>query len=60
MCGYEFFGADHILYGTDAPLGPHFGLTEVTIKSIERMAISESEKDKIFEQNAIDLLQVAL
>ena len=21
MCGYAFFGADHLLFGTDAPLG---------------------------------------
>jgi predicted TIM-barrel fold metal-dependent hydrolase len=60
MCGYEFFGADHILFGTDAPLGPEYGLTSVTIHSIERMNIPESEKEKIFEQNAIDLLHLAL
>jgi aminocarboxymuconate-semialdehyde decarboxylase len=60
MCGYEFFGADHLLFGTDAPLGPEYGLTRVTIQSIERMGISESDKEKIFEQNAISLLQLAL
>ena len=51
MCGYDFFGADHMLFGTD-------GMTLETVKSVERMAIPDEEKDKIFFQNAIDLLHI--
>ncbi|MFC2045809.1 amidohydrolase family protein [Chloroflexota bacterium] len=60
MCGYDFYGPDRILFGTDAPLGPDFGLTLETIRSVERMAISDVEKYKIFEQNAIDLLKLRI
>jgi predicted TIM-barrel fold metal-dependent hydrolase len=59
MCAYDFFGADHLLYGTDAPLGPRFGLTQDTIESIERMAISDEEKGKILVKNAVNLLALA-
>lgn len=60
MCGHAFFGADHILFGTDAPLGPKFGLTIETIASIERMCIPDKEKEQIFLQNAINLLKIAV
>jgi len=56
MCGYAFFGAGHLLYGTDAPLGPKFGMTGETAESIERMNIPEEEKARIFFYNASDML----
>lgn len=59
MCGLDFFGADHILFGTDAPLGPQFGLTAETIEAVQRMNISDIDKEKIFKQNAVDLLKMA-
>ncbi len=59
MCGYDFYGADHILYGTDFPLGPKFGLTGETAESIARMAIPDAEKEKIFFRNAAELLMIA-
>jgi predicted TIM-barrel fold metal-dependent hydrolase len=59
MCAYDFFGADHLLFGTDAPLGPKFGLTQDTIESIERMDITEAEKEKILVKNAVNLLALA-
>lgn len=60
MCGYAFFGADHVLFGTDAPLGPAFGCTFDVIKSVERMSIPDAEKEKIFRQNAENLLGIAI
>ena len=56
MCGYDFYGPEHILYGTDAPLGPKFGMTGETAESIERMAIPAGEKEQIFFRNAVKLL----
>lgn len=56
MCGYDFFGADHLLFGTDSPLGPKFGLTGETAESIARMDIPEADKEKIFWRNAAGLL----
>jgi uncharacterized protein len=55
-CGYSFFGPDHLLFGTDTPLGPKFGITMESIKAVQRMVIPSPEKEKIFVQNAIDLL----
>jgi predicted TIM-barrel fold metal-dependent hydrolase len=59
MCGHAFFGADHLLFGTDAPLGPKFGCTGETIDSIERMSIPDGEKEKILFRNAINLLMLS-
>ncbi len=60
MLAYNFFGADHLLYGTDSPLGPRYGLTQETLDSIERMEIPQSDKEKIMTQNAMNLLSLAL
>jgi predicted TIM-barrel fold metal-dependent hydrolase len=59
-CGYDFFGAERLLFGTDAPLGPPSGLTFETIQSVERMNIPEAEKEEIFCRNAMGLLKLAL
>lgn len=62
MCGYDFFGPEHLLFGTDMPfgLGETYGCTEDTIQSIEQMNIPDLEKDKIFGQNAKRLLKLSL
>jgi uncharacterized protein len=60
MLGYAFFGVDHILFGTDAPLGPKNGLTWQTMKSVEAMNIPDIDKEKIFIQNAIKLLRLSI
>lgn len=60
MCSYDFYGAKHVVFGTDMPYDSQFGLTltRETIKSIERMAISEAERKMIFEDNARALLHL--
>ena len=60
MCGLDFFGADHILFGTDMPFDSEIGLVAVrrTVEAIERMSISDSDKRKIFEENARRLLRL--
>lgn len=63
MCAHAFSGADHLVFGTDAPLGSSgwgYGRTQETIRSVERMDIPESDKDKIFVGNAIRLLKLAV
>lgn len=59
-CAYEFFGADHLLFGTDLPYDNLFGerFTRQTILSIEQMGITEMEKNKIFADNARRLLRL--
>jgi len=62
MCGYAFFGAQHLLFGTDMPFDSQFGLryTRETIESIERMDISDTEKKMIFEGNARRLFRLTV
>jgi predicted TIM-barrel fold metal-dependent hydrolase len=61
MLAYDFWGADHIVFGADMPLGDHyFGFRSYrqTINSIEAMAISDEEKEKIFATNMLKLLRL--
>ena len=62
MSGYSFFGADHLLFGTDMPYDNQLGLrqTRVTINAVEQMNISASDKKRIFEDNARSLLRLPL
>lgn len=64
MCGYAFFGADHLLFGTDMPLGANHlgacGYTLETIRSIERMDVPSVDKCKIFEVNTRQLLKLEM
>lgn len=61
MCGYAFFGPDHLLFGTDMPYDSELGdrYTRETIKAIERMDIPDADKKKIFVENAKLLLHLA-
>jgi hypothetical protein len=55
MCGFAFFGADHLLFGIDMPLGDmEFGNRNYrqTINAIEEMGISDEDRMKIYEHNA--------
>ena len=60
MCGYAFFGADRVLFGTDMPYGGENGERHVreTINSIEQMDIADVDKDNIFQGNAKRLLHL--
>ena len=62
MCSYDFFGVQHMVFGTDMPFDSQFGQKFIgeTIKSIEEMAISVAEKKMIFEDNARGLLHLDL
>ncbi len=62
MCAYKFFGAKHILFGTDMPYDSQvgYGSTRKTIGSIERMDITAEEKQAIFEANARELLRLPI
>jgi len=59
-CAYKFYGASHMMFGTDAPYDSQIGFvaTRKTIESIERMDIPEVDKKKIFEDNARKLMRL--
>jgi aminocarboxymuconate-semialdehyde decarboxylase len=58
MCGYQFFGVEHMLFGTDFPYDTESGDKYIrqTIDAVHRMSISEADKKKIFEDNAKRIL----
>ena len=61
MLAYRFWGADHIVFGADMPLGDHyhgFRSYRQTINAIEAMEITEDEKNMIFVDNALNLLRI--
>jgi uncharacterized protein len=55
-CGLEFFGADHVVFATDTPLGP----IAPTIDTIRRLDIADGDRRKIFAGNAQRLLKMNL
>jgi len=55
-CAIETVGADHIIFGTDAP--PLDVLKERGIALIEEMDLDPEDKDKIFSGNARKLLKM--
>lgn len=53
----SYFGADKVLFGTDAPLGvAPAGATKEIIEAIENMDISKEDKEKIFYKNIENIL----
>jgi uncharacterized protein len=53
-CGLEFFGNEHVVFATDAPLGP----IPPTIKEIERLELAPVARRKLFRGNAEKLLNM--
>lgn len=60
MCGYEFFHADHMLFATDMPYDAELGARTVrlTLAAVERMNISQADKEMIYCGNAKRLLKL--
>jgi aminocarboxymuconate-semialdehyde decarboxylase len=57
-CGLAFFGADHVLFGSDMPFdiegGPRY--IRETLNAIAEMTASPEEKQRILRENAIRVL----
>jgi hypothetical protein len=61
-CGLDFYGADHVLFGTDCPFDPEGGplfIREV-IKAIDGLKLEEDDRRKVYFGNAIRLLRLSL
>ena len=54
VCGLAFFGADHVLFASDSPFDPEGGAGYIrsTIEVIDRLDISDQDRDKIYRGNA--------
>jgi predicted TIM-barrel fold metal-dependent hydrolase len=57
VCGLDFYGADHVLYASDAPFGPEGGRAYIRdcMAAVDSLDIAGTDKEKIFYRNAIDL-----
>jgi predicted TIM-barrel fold metal-dependent hydrolase len=59
-CGYAFFGADRLLYGSDYPFGAESGedFIRENLAGVKAMYIPQEEKEKILGENAKKLLKI--
>jgi aminocarboxymuconate-semialdehyde decarboxylase len=59
-CAVEFFGADHVLFGTDTPFDPAEGeFIRDAINDVKALAIEEAARRGIFSGNAGRLLNLS-
>ena len=54
-CVLEFFGPQHVLFGTDMPLGPS-NAVEATIADIDAAGLSSEDRAAVYSGNAVRLL----
>jgi predicted TIM-barrel fold metal-dependent hydrolase len=61
LCGLGFFGADHVLFASDAPFDPEKGPMYIreTIAIVDRLPITTEEREKIYWRNAVRLLRLS-
>jgi len=59
-CVVDFFGVDHVLFGTDMPFDPEGGpgFIRATVADIEALALDEAVRQRIYEDNARRVLGV--
>jgi predicted TIM-barrel fold metal-dependent hydrolase len=60
ICGLKFFGVDHTLFASDAPFDPEKGPMYIreTIAIVDRLPISDDERERIYWRNAAALLKL--
>ena len=53
----DYFGVNHLVFGTDAPLGiMPAGATKEILEAIDEMNITEEEKEAVLENNIINIV----
>jgi aminocarboxymuconate-semialdehyde decarboxylase len=59
-CAFEFFGVDHMLFGSDMPFDPEKGPKFIrdTIANIDALGLSETDRAAVYEGNARAVLGV--
>jgi aminocarboxymuconate-semialdehyde decarboxylase len=60
ICGLKFFGAGHVLFASDAPFDPEKGPMYIreTIAIVDRLPITNEERERIYWRNAMTLLKL--
>ena len=61
-CSIDFYGVDHILFGSDSPYGPpgHGGYLKPTVDNIEGIDLTDDERDAIYQGNVTKLLGLSV
>ncbi len=61
-CGLDFFGAGHVLFGTDCPFDPQGGplFIRETIKALDGLKLKKNDLRRIYFGNAIRMLRLKL
>src|SRR3954471_22555427 len=61
-CGLDFFGADHVLFGTDCPFDPEGGplFIRETMKAFDKLKLKDGDRRKLYFGNAVNLLRLEL
>jgi predicted TIM-barrel fold metal-dependent hydrolase len=57
-CVLDFFGPDHVLFGTDMPLGPP-NAVEATIADLDSLGLADGARTAVYSGNASRLLGVS-
>ena len=59
-CGLDFFGADHVLFGTDCPFDPEGGpmFIRESIRAIDSLKLSTPTRNKVYYGNAMKMLRL--
>jgi len=59
-CGIDFFGCDHVLFGTDCPFDPEAGpgFIRRIIKVMDEIDVSPDDRKKIYHLNAEKMLRL--
>jgi len=60
-CAIEFFGVDHMLFGSDMPFDPEKGpqFIRETIANLDAIGLRPADRQRIDEQNARRVLRIA-
>jgi len=61
-CAIDFYGVDHILFGSDSPYGPsgHGGYLKPTVQNIDELDLSDDERAAIYHGNVTELLGLSV
>lgn len=56
--GIDFFGTDHVVFGTDYPFGPQQGHVWMrdTVASVDELEVSDEDREKIYHENIESLI----
>ena len=60
VCGLDFFGADRVVFASDAPFDPEGGPMYIreTIGIIDRLPLTDAERRQIYSENARRILRL--